>query len=109
MAAGSSVDADELADQVRLLTRRAYLETTGPKSGYDVSADLPVEKVDRGLVRVRRTVANCSLPQARNGSHPGHERSWFLGRCRQYGTQEGIRLYRGKPVVIAPEFPWVTE
>jgi hypothetical protein len=21
--------------------------------------------------------------------------------CRQYGTQEGIRLYRGKPVVIA--------
>jgi hypothetical protein len=27
---------------------------------------------------------------------------------RQYGVPEGLRIYRGRPVVIASEFCWVT-
>jgi len=27
---------------------------------------------------------------------------------RQYGVPEGLRIYRGRPVVIASEFRWVT-
>jgi hypothetical protein len=28
---------------------------------------------------------------------------------RQYGVPDGIRMYRGRPVVIASEFRWVTQ
>ena len=28
--------------------------------------------------------------------------------ARQYGVPEGLRMYRGRPVVIASEFRWVT-
>ena len=27
---------------------------------------------------------------------------------RQYGVPEGLRMYRGRPIVIASEFRWVT-
>lgn len=27
---------------------------------------------------------------------------------RQYGVPEGLRMYRGRPVLIASEFGWVT-
>src|SRR5258708_8073541 len=37
------------------------------KIGDDASADLPIGKVDRGQVRVSRTVANCSLQRGEVG------------------------------------------
>ena len=29
--------------------------------------------------------------------------------ARQYGLPEGLPLYRGRPVVVRPEFRWVIE
>ncbi len=29
--------------------------------------------------------------------------------CRQYDGPDGIRMYRRRPIAIAPEFRWVTE